>query len=55
MTRTVYKPGGYPRFLLPAGRPELRHSYHIADYGLFYMIIRQNAKARVRQKIKAEN
>ena len=41
------KPGGYPRFLLP-GRPELRHSFHIADYGLFYMNIRQNAKARVR-------
>ena len=38
--------GGYPRFLLP-GRPELRHSFHIADYGLFYMNIRQNAKARV--------
>lgn len=44
---TPPKPGGYPRFLLP-GRPELRHSYHIADYGLFYLNIRQNAKARVR-------
>ncbi|SFQ20496.1 DUF3089 domain-containing protein [Hymenobacter arizonensis] len=44
---TPPKPGGYPRFLLP-GRPELRHSFHIADYGLFYMNIRQNAKARVR-------
>ncbi len=38
---------GYPRFLLP-GRSELRHSFHIADYGLFYMNIRENAKARVR-------
>lgn len=44
---TPPRPGGYPRFLLP-GRPELRHSYHIADYGLFYLNIRQNAKARVR-------
>ena len=41
------KPGGYPRFLLPS-RPELRHSFHIADYSLFYMNIRENAKARVR-------
>ena len=38
---------GYPRFLLP-GHPELRHSFHIADYGLFYLNIRENAKARVR-------
>ena len=44
---TPPKPGGYPRFLLP-GRPELRHSFHIADYGLFYMNIRENAQARVR-------
>jgi hypothetical protein len=44
---TPPKTGGYPRFLLP-GRPELRHSFHIADYSLFYMNIRQNAKARVR-------
>ena len=44
---TPPKPGGYPRFLLP-GRPELRHSFHIADYSLFYMNIRENAKARVR-------
>ncbi len=41
------KPGGYPRFLLP-GRAELRHSFHIADYGLFYVNIRTNAVARVR-------
>lgn len=41
------KPMGYPRFLLP-GRPELRHSFHIADYALYYMNIRQNAAARVR-------
>lgn len=41
------KPLGYPRFLLP-GRPELRHSFHIADYALYYMNIRQNAAARVR-------
>ena len=44
---TPPRPGGYPRFLLP-GRPELRHSFHIADYGLFYLNIRQNAQARVR-------
>ena len=44
---TPPKPGGYPRFLLP-GRPELRHSFHIADYSLFYMNIRENATARVR-------
>jgi hypothetical protein len=41
------KPAGYPRFLLP-GRPELRHSFHIADYSLFYLNLRQNAAARVR-------
>jgi hypothetical protein len=41
------KPGGYPRFLLP-GQPQLRHSFHIADYGLFYLNLRQNAEARVR-------
>ncbi|AIZ65285.1 hypothetical protein PK28_15215 [Hymenobacter sp. DG25B] len=40
------KPIGYPRFLLP-GRPELRHSFHIADYSLFYLNVRQNAAARV--------
>ncbi len=44
---TPPKPNGYPRFLLP-GRPELRHSFHIADYALFYMNIRENARARVR-------
>ncbi len=38
---------GYPRFLLP-GVWVMRHSYHIADYSLFYMNIRENAKARVR-------
>ena len=41
------KPLGYPRFLLP-GRPELRHSFHLDDYALFYLNIRQNAAARVR-------
>jgi hypothetical protein len=39
--------GGYPRFLLP-GQPELRYSFHIAEYGLFYMNLRQNAVARVK-------
>ena len=43
---TPPKASGYPRFRLP-GRPELRHSFHIADYGLFYMNIRENAAARV--------
>jgi len=41
------KPSGYPRFLLP-GQPQLRHSFHIVDYGLFYLNLRQNAEARVR-------
>ncbi|MCA8831636.1 DUF3089 domain-containing protein [Hymenobacter pini] len=41
------QPKGYPRFLLP-GRPRLRHSFHIADYALFYANLRQNAEARVR-------
>jgi len=38
---------GYPRFRLP-GRPELRYSFHLSDYSLFYMNIRYNAQARVR-------
>ncbi|KAA9338583.1 DUF3089 domain-containing protein [Hymenobacter busanensis] len=37
---------GYPRFLLP-GQPALHHSFHIVDYGLFYMNLRRNALARV--------
>jgi pimeloyl-ACP methyl ester carboxylesterase len=37
---------GYPRFLIP-GRPELRHSFHVADYGLYYVNVRENAVARV--------
>lgn len=41
------KPSGYPRFLIP-GQPQLWHSFHIADYGLFYANIRQNAVTRVR-------
>ncbi|WP_400193553.1 DUF3089 domain-containing protein [Hymenobacter sp. B81] len=40
------KTGGYPRFLLP-GQPLLRHSFHIADYGLYYLNLRRNAVARV--------
>jgi hypothetical protein len=44
---TPPKPGGYPRFPVP-GRPEMIHSFHIVEYNLFYMNIRQNAKARVR-------
>jgi hypothetical protein len=44
----ITPPGGvdYVRFVLP-GKPEFRHSFHLADYGLFYMNIRENAKARV--------
>ncbi|MCB2376104.1 DUF3089 domain-containing protein [Hymenobacter sp. BT635] len=42
----VPKPIGYPRFLLP-GQPQLRHSFHIADYALFYLNLRRNAVARV--------
>ncbi|GGE96951.1 DUF3089 domain-containing protein [Hymenobacter cavernae] len=37
---------GYPRFLLP-GQPQLRASFHIADYGLFYLNLRRNAVIRV--------
>lgn len=44
---TPPKVGGYPRFFLP-GYPELHHSFHAADYGLFYLNIRENAAARVR-------
>ncbi|WP_345109758.1 DUF3089 domain-containing protein [Hymenobacter algoricola] len=44
---------GYPRFLLP-GQPHLRHSFHIADYSLFYMNLRQNAEARVRTYISKQ-
>ena len=53
---TPPKSGGYPRFLLP-GEFILRHSFHIADYSLFYMNLRENAQARVRawQKVKARN
>ncbi|TGE19832.1 DUF3089 domain-containing protein [Hymenobacter elongatus] len=40
------KPLGYPRFLLP-GQPQLRHSFHIADYSLFYLNLRRNAQTRV--------
>ncbi|TGE21992.1 DUF3089 domain-containing protein [Hymenobacter aquaticus] len=42
----VPKPIGYPRFLLP-GQPQLRHSFHIADYALFYLNLRRNAVTRV--------
>jgi hypothetical protein len=45
---------GYPRFLVP-GRPELRHSFHIADYALFYLNIRQNAATRVRAYERRSN
>jgi hypothetical protein len=38
---------GYVRFILP-GKMEFRHSFHLADYGLFYLNVRLNAKARVR-------
>jgi pimeloyl-ACP methyl ester carboxylesterase len=40
------KPAGYLRFYLP-GRAELRHSFHIMDYGLYYLSVRRNAVARV--------
>lgn len=45
----ITPPGGidYVRFVLP-GKPEFRHSFHLADYGLFYLNIRENARARVR-------
>ncbi|OUJ75637.1 hypothetical protein BXP70_04375 [Hymenobacter crusticola] len=38
---------GYPRFLLP-GQPQLRASFHIADYGLFYLNLRHNAVTRAK-------
>jgi hypothetical protein len=44
---TPPKPGGYPRFILP-GELILRHSFHIADYSLFYLNLRENAQTRVR-------
>lgn len=44
---TPPRPGGYPRFILP-GELVLRHSFHIADYSLFYLNLRQNVRTRVR-------
>jgi hypothetical protein len=44
---------GYVRFILP-GKPEFRHSFHLADYGLFYMNVRLNAKARVRAWLSSQ-
>ncbi|TLM90566.1 DUF3089 domain-containing protein [Hymenobacter jeollabukensis] len=38
---------GYFRFPLP-GKWELRHSYHLNDYGLYYLSVRRNARARLR-------
>jgi hypothetical protein len=38
---------GYVRFILP-GKLDFRHSFHLADYGFFYLNVRLNAKARVR-------
>lgn len=38
---------GYQRLRIP-GQRALRFSYHLADYGLFYLNVRQNALARVR-------
>jgi hypothetical protein len=38
--------GGYQRLHIPGQRP-LRFSYHLADYGLFYLNVRRNARARV--------
>lgn len=43
-------PPGRPsfmRFFLP-GKPEFRHSFHLTDYGLFYINVRRNAQLRVR-------
>lgn len=40
------EPISYVRFLLP-GQGELRHSFHLVDYGLYYLSIRRNAVARV--------
>ena len=37
---------GYQRLHIPGQRP-LRYSYHLADYGLFYLNVRRNARARV--------
>lgn len=38
---------GYVRFVLP-GKWELRHSFHLNDYGLYYLSTRRNALARLR-------
>ncbi|GAA4368140.1 DUF3089 domain-containing protein [Hymenobacter saemangeumensis] len=50
----VTPPGkpAYVRYILP-GKPEFRHSFHLADYGLFYMNVRLNAKARVQAWLSA--
>ena len=38
---------GYPSLHIP-GLRQLRFSYHIVDYSLFYLNVRENARARVR-------
>ena len=38
---------GFPRLHIP-GERKLRASYHLVDYNLFYLNVRQNARARVR-------
>ena len=42
---------GYRRLRIP-GLPELSVSYHIVDYNLFYLNVRENARARVRAWVR---
>lgn len=47
------RPHRYPRYPLP-GRRKFRNTFHVSDYWLYYMNIRENAIARLRawQKLK---
>jgi hypothetical protein len=47
-------PPGYRHLHIP-GLKELNASYHIVDYNLFYLNVRQNARARVRAWVKKQH
>ncbi|MDO7885140.1 DUF3089 domain-containing protein [Hymenobacter cheonanensis] len=47
-------PPGYRHLHIP-GEKALSASYHIVDYNLFYLNVRQNARARVRVWLKANS
>lgn len=44
---------GYPRLHIP-GLRQLNASYHVADYNLFYLNVRENARARVRAWVQKQ-